>query len=77
MLKRLDMWHRTSGGYLLFGFVELAISYLFISLAIDRGNLLYYLLSLLFLIGSLQNIFKLIGGLTRGRTRPSSATRRR
>jgi hypothetical protein len=78
MLKTLDKWHRTSGGYLLFALVELAISYLFISLAIDRGNLLYYLLSLLFLIGSLQNFFKLIGGLTRGRyNRPSSAARRR
>ena len=77
MLKQLDKWHRTTGGYLLFALVEFIISYLFISLAIDKGNLLYYLLSLLFLVGALQNLFRLIGGLTRGRKRPSSAARRR
>jgi hypothetical protein len=76
MLERLDKWHRTRAGYLLFALVELALSYLFISLAIDRGNLLYYLLSLIFLIGSLQNLFKLIGAFAHGKRQAGKAGRR-
>jgi hypothetical protein len=67
MLKQLDKWHKTKLGFLVFGLVELAIAYVFISLAIDRGNLLYYLLALIFLVGSLQNFTKLIArSLNRG-----------
>lgn len=61
MLQKLDQWHRTKLGLLLFGVVELAVAYGFASLAIDRGNLWYYLLALIFLFGALQNLFKLIG----------------
>lgn len=46
--------------------VELVIAYGFVSLAIDRGNFLWYLLALVFLIGALQNLFKLIGALLHG-----------
>jgi hypothetical protein len=60
-MKKLHNWHQTKLGLLVFGLVELAITYGFASLAIDRGNLLWYLLALIFLIGALQNLFKLIG----------------
>ena len=63
MLKQLDNWHRTRSGYLVFAVVELAIAYGFASLAIDRGNLWYYLLTLIFFVGGLKNLFKLIGAL--------------
>jgi hypothetical protein len=66
MFNRLDRWHKTRTGLLGFGLVELAIAYGFISLAIDRGNPLWYLLTLLFLIGFLQNSFKLIGKVFNG-----------
>jgi 4-hydroxybenzoate polyprenyltransferase len=66
MIKTFDKFHKTKAGYLIFAFVELAIAYGFISLAIDRGNLWYYLLTLVFLVGFLQNLIKLIGKLIHG-----------
>lgn len=58
MFKQLDNFHKSKTGYLLFGVVELAIAYYFVSLAIDRGSLIWYLLTLIFLVGALQNLFK-------------------
>jgi hypothetical protein len=63
MLKKLDVWHKTKLGLLIFGLVELAVAYGWASLAIDRGNPWYYLLALVFLVGALQNFAKLIGVL--------------
>jgi hypothetical protein len=60
MIKQLDKWHKAKTGLLVFGLVELAMAYGFASLAIDRGNIWWYLLTLIFLVGSLQNFFKLI-----------------
>jgi hypothetical protein len=61
MIKQLDAWHKTKPGLLVFGLLELTVAYGFASLAIDRGNFLWYLLTLVFLVGSLQDLFKLIG----------------
>jgi hypothetical protein len=61
MLKTLDKWHKTRPGLLAFGLVELAVAYGFVCLSIDRGNLWWYILTLVFLVGALQNIFRLIG----------------
>jgi hypothetical protein len=66
MLKQLDKWHKTKLGLLVFALIELAITYGFASLAIDRGNLWWYLLALIFLVGTLQNAGKLIWKLTHG-----------
>lgn len=66
-MKKLHNWHQSKSGLLIFGLVELALSYGFASLAIDRGNFLWYLLALIFLVGALQNLFKLIGKLINGR----------
>jgi hypothetical protein len=63
MIKQLDAWHKTKPGFLIFGLLELAVAYGWASLAIDRGNPWYYLLALIFLVGALQNLFKLIGVL--------------
>lgn len=60
MLKQLDAWHKTKLGLLIFAVLELAICYGFASLAIDTGNPIYYLLTLLFLFGFLQNATKLV-----------------
>jgi hypothetical protein len=65
-MHKLAKWHQTKPGLLLFGAIELAAAYGVASLAIDRGNFLYYLLALILLIGALQNIFKLIGKLIHG-----------
>lgn len=67
MIRTLDKWHKTRIGYAVFALVELAIAYGFVSLAIDRGNFLWYALALLFLVGALQNLFKLIGTFFSGK----------
>ncbi len=66
MLAKFDRWHQTKPGLLIFGLIELAIAYGFASLAIDRGNFWWYLLTLIFLVGALQNLFKLIGKMING-----------
>jgi hypothetical protein len=63
MLQKFHSWHQTKPGYLVFGLAELAIAYGFGSLAIDRGNVLWYLLALVFFVGALHNLFKLIGAM--------------
>jgi hypothetical protein len=67
MLKQLDHWHKTRIGLAVFGVIELGLAYGFISLAIDRGNFFWYLLTLIFLIGTLQNLVKLIGTFFNGK----------
>ncbi len=69
MLNKLDKWHKTRVGLLSFGLVELAVAYGFASLAIDRGNIWWYLLTLAFLVGGLQNLIKLIGKSLHGTAR--------
>lgn len=61
MLNQMHKFHKTKLGLLVFGVVELAIAYGFISLSIDRGNLWWYLLTLVFLVASLQNLTRFIG----------------
>ncbi len=68
-LKQLDKLHKTRPGLLIFGLAELAIAYGFASLSIDRGNFWWYLLALIFLVGALQNIFRLIGTFLHGKRR--------
>ena len=69
MLKQLDTFHKTKLGYLIFGLVELGIAYGFAGLAIDRGSWWWYLLTLIFLVGTLQNFVKVIGSFSRGKSR--------
>lgn len=66
-MQKLAKWQRTKLGLLVFALIELGVAYGFASLAIARGNLLWYLLALVFLIGTLQNLFKLIGAFLRGK----------
>ncbi len=60
-LRSLDNWHHTKLGRLCFAMAELAMAYGFASLAIDRGNLAWYALALIFFIGFLQNSVRFIG----------------
>jgi hypothetical protein len=63
MLAKLDTWHKTRIGLLVFAVVELAAAYGFASWSIDSGNLLDYLFTLLFLVGGIRNLVKLGLGL--------------
>ena len=42
MLQKLDKFHKTRPGHLVFGLVELLMAYGFASWAIDTGNLLWW-----------------------------------
>lgn len=66
-MDRLDRWHQTRPGLLVFGVAELLIAYGFLGLTIDRGNPWWYGLTLLFLIGAVQNFVKLIRSLLHGK----------
>jgi hypothetical protein len=63
IVQQLHHWHSTKPGLLVAVLAELMVAYVFASLAIDHGNLIYYLLALILLIGSLQNLFKFVGKL--------------
>ena len=58
-LQALDKWHKTRVGHLVFGLVELVISYGFFSWAINNGNLFMYLMGLVFLFGAGQNFVRI------------------
>jgi branched-subunit amino acid transport protein AzlD len=59
-LETLHEWKQTRKGLLTVGVLELLIAYGFASWAIDSGSLWLYLLTAIFLVGALQNLFKLI-----------------
>jgi hypothetical protein len=71
MLTNLKKWQETPQGLILFGLAELALAYGFGSLSIDRGNLWWYLLTIVFFIGGLKNLFKLFGTLIHVRNKTS------
>ena len=64
-LQQLDKFHKTRGGYAIFGLVELGLAYLFGSLAINSGSLWQWALAIIFVVGTLQNFFKPIAGMLR------------
>lgn len=66
MLDKLDAFHKTRTGYAVFALIELGLAYLFISWSIDSGNWIDYLLALVFTVGFLQDLVKLIGTFVRG-----------
>ena len=59
-LAKLDKFHKTRLGYLVFGLVELGLAYLFASLAINSGDWWEYALTIIFLFGFLQNLVQVI-----------------
>lgn len=66
-IKRLHRWHTTKLGLLSFAGVELLLAYASASMAINSGNLWYYLLTVLFVIGTIRNssglVIKMIYGV--------------
>lgn len=67
MLHGFKTWHNTKLGLLVFALIELGLVYAFASLAIDRGNLVYYGLIVLCLMGAMQNSALLIRKIRHGR----------
>ena len=67
MLQKLKAWPKTKSGLLVFGLAGLVLAYIFARLALDHGSPFWYLLTLAFLVGALQNLFKFIGSFHRHR----------
>lgn len=65
--QTIHRWHHTRLGYGVFLLAEVGIVYGLTSLAIVQGNFLWYLLILIFLIGILQNLYRLIEAFIRGK----------
>ena len=65
-MNQLAKWHRTSLGLLVFGVIELVLAIGFAEWAVGNGNLLLYLLAIIFLVGFFQNIVKLIWKFVHG-----------
>jgi hypothetical protein len=61
MMEKLDKWHKSRTGLAVYAFVELLIAF-----SIDSGSWWDYLVTLIFLIGALQNFFKLLKGFSHG-----------
>jgi len=58
-LRKLDQWHKTKPGFLVFGLVELGSAYLAGSLAIDQGHLWQWALAIILVFGALSNFVRI------------------
>ncbi len=67
MIQKFDAWHKTRQGYLIMALLEAVLALVFMGLAIGRGNILWYLVTLALLIGFLQNFFKFANSFGRRR----------
>jgi hypothetical protein len=65
-MKKLAQWHKTKLGLLTFAVIELVLTVLFAEWAIGNGNLLLYLLGIIFLVGFMQNLVKLVWKIVHG-----------
>jgi len=59
-LAQIDKFHKTRPGFAVFGLVELGLVYIFASLAINSGSVWQWLLAIIFLFGSLQNLVRMM-----------------
>lgn len=60
-LHRVDKFHKTTVGYLVFGLVELGLAYAFALWSIDNGNVWLYVITVVLIAGTVQNLVKLLG----------------
>lgn len=60
-LHRVDKFHKTTVGYLVFGLVELGLAYFFALWAIDNGNVWLYVITVIFFVGAVYDFVKLLG----------------
>lgn len=57
--RKLDHWHQTKPGFLVFGLVELGLAYVFVSLAINSGSLWQWALGFVLVFGALSNLVRI------------------
>lgn len=59
-LNDIDKFHKTRLGHLVFGVVELGLAYVLALKALDTGNLIIWTLTIVLLVGFLQNIVRMV-----------------
>lgn len=59
-IDSMQTWHQTKLGLLILGLVELGLGYLFFLWATDSGSLLDWFLTIVLVVGGLQNLVRLI-----------------
>lgn len=74
-IQQFDAWHKTKPGLAIFGLLELAIAFGLGTRALDTGSWWEYGFTLLFFIGGVQNLVKLIGKFTSAKHKTSKARR--
>lgn len=55
-INKIDNFHSTRRGKLVFGFVELGLAFVLLMLATDSGELWQYGLAIVLLVGGLRNL---------------------
>jgi hypothetical protein len=59
-LQKLDAFHKTRLGYLVFGLVEVGMAYGFIDWALDSGTVWWWIAAAVLLLGAGENFFHAI-----------------
>ncbi len=59
-IQKAEAWKQTRRGRVTFVLVEGLLAYVFASWAIDSGSWLHYLLAIIFMVGTVQNVVRLI-----------------
>ncbi len=59
-IMKFDKWKNTKQGYAIFAILELVMAYAIGSRALDTGSWWQYALTLLLLVGGVQNLVRLI-----------------
>ena len=71
-IDKIDKFHRTRRGRIVFAATELALAYAVVSAAIDTGSFLLYAASALLLIGAASNFIAAMGPAKRHDKRRSN-----
>lgn len=67
MDKYLKLYKTSAGFIFAIVLIELVVGYGFVSLAIDRGNLWWYILAIIFLVRAIKDLFRFLGKIINGR----------
>jgi hypothetical protein len=57
-IDQIDKFHKTRKGRITFGLAELVVAYLFISLAINSGQMWQYLIAVILVVGAINNLIR-------------------
>lgn len=72
-VQKIDKFHATQKGRIIFGVVELALSYAVVCRAIHTGSIWQYAVFTLLLIGGLNNLIKAFTRKNNGKNKPKTS----